>query len=235
MTTPSSTTHRLTDTQLVLLSQAAQHAEGKVVPPANLRGGAVQRVVAALALKGLIAASTGDDECGASYEVEARQPDFVITSAGLAAIGLAPDGEVGDALSADREGLRATGPARAIDMGLATESVEDRGLEASKDAPLAAPRDGSKQAQVLAMLSRPSGASIDELTGTTGWQPHTTRAVLSGLRKRGHMIERSSGADGASQYRIVAGGTKTTAANAMSVDPDVLSGTDASSATTPAS
>ena len=48
------------------------------------------------------------------------------------------------------------------------------------------------------------GASVPELIAATGWLPHTTRAALTGLRKAGHVVERSR-RDGATCYRIVAG------------------------------
>lgn len=47
------------------------------------------------------------------------------------------------------------------------------------------PRSGSKLARVIALLERPEGASFAELMAATGWVPHTTRAALTGLRKRG--------------------------------------------------
>ena len=53
------------------------------------------------------------------------------------------------------------------------------------------------------MLGREQGVAIDELTSTTGWLPHTTRAALTGLRKRGYPIERSRSEQGGSVYRIV--------------------------------
>jgi hypothetical protein len=43
---------------------------------------------------------------------------------------------------------------------------------------------------VLKQLHRPSGASIAQLQKATGWQPHSVRAVLTGLRKKGHNVER---------------------------------------------
>ena len=46
------------------------------------------------------------------------------------------------------------------------------------------PRDG-KLAQVIELLGRADGATIVDLTPATGWLPHTTRAALTGLRKRG--------------------------------------------------
>jgi Protein of unknown function (DUF3489) len=47
-----------------------------------------------------------------------------------------------------------------------------------------APRDGTKLARILELLQRDCGATLEELTATTGWLPHTTRAALTGLRKR---------------------------------------------------
>jgi len=38
---------------------------------------------------------------------------------------------------------------------------------------------------VIEMLSRSGGASLADLIAATGWLPHTTRAALTGLRKRG--------------------------------------------------
>jgi Protein of unknown function (DUF3489) len=68
-------------------------------------------------------------------------------------------------------------------------------------APSEAPRPGSKLAEVLALLGRERGASLDELIGATDWLPHTTRAALTGLRKRGYPIERSR-QDRATRYRV---------------------------------
>jgi hypothetical protein len=52
------------------------------------------------------------------------------------------------------------------------------------------------------LLVREAGASIEELTGSTGWQPHTTRAALTGLRKSGLTIEKDK-VDGVTRYRSV--------------------------------
>jgi uncharacterized protein DUF3489 len=50
-----------------------------------------------------------------------------------------------------------------------------------------APR-GSKLARVIALLERDHGATIEELIAATGWLAHTTRAALTGLRKRGYAV-----------------------------------------------
>nr|MBA4769903.1 DUF3489 domain-containing protein [Sphingobium sp.] len=45
------------------------------------------------------------------------------------------------------------------------------------------------------MLEREGGATLDELTSATSWLPHTTRAALTGLRKKGHDIDRRKRGD----------------------------------------
>jgi hypothetical protein len=67
---------------------------------------------------------------------------------------------------------------------------------------MATPRDGSKLALVIEHLQRADGATIIDLTQATGWLPHTTRAALTGLRKRGYAVIRERIGAGDSVYRI---------------------------------
>ena len=55
---------------------------------------------------------------------------------------------------------------------------------------LDAPAPISKVDQVLALLGGEHGATLTEITELTGWLPHTARAALTGLRKKGHAITR---------------------------------------------
>ena len=64
------------------------------------------------------------------------------------------------------------------------------------------PRAGSKLDRLVAMLARPDGAGIDELVGALGWLPHTTRAALTGLRKRGYALSTVRTAGVPIRYRI---------------------------------
>ena len=59
----------------------------------------------------------------------------------------------------------------------------------------------SKIAQVVILLERPGGASLGDIAAHTGWQPHTTRAALTGLRKKGHVIVKEI-REGITVYRI---------------------------------
>ena len=66
-------------------------------------------------------------------------------------------------------------------------------------------KPSSKSSLVLQMLQRPQGATIAQIVTTTGWLPHTTRAALTGLKKKGHQVtsEKAEGQDRV--YRVVAG------------------------------
>lgn len=52
----------------------------------------------------------------------------------------------------------------------------------------------SKQDQLIALLSKPNGTRISIIIERLGWQAHTVRAAVSGLRKRGFEIATSKSA-----------------------------------------
>ena len=69
--------------------------------------------------------------------------------------------------------------------------------------PASAQPTGTKSAAVIALLTREDGATLDEMITATGWLPHTTRAVLTGLKKKGHDIVRGKRGE-VTCYRIAA-------------------------------
>jgi Protein of unknown function (DUF3489) len=219
---------KLTDTQLIALSGATQRQDGVVSLPDRIKGMAAQKLATSLMDKGFvreIRAKPGmpawrRDEDGRTYAL-------VITKLGRAAIGVADEGrtsmdavkDVGLPGPRTHKGKRpvASAPdsldtlvARAPDQGPARE--RDAARAQSSDfvsqgsqwtgQSVNSPRRGTKLAEVLALLEREAGASIEELTSATGWLPHTTRAALTGLRKRGYTVLRERKAEGGSVYRI---------------------------------
>ena len=64
-------------------------------------------------------------------------------------------------------------------------------------------RVGTKQALIAGLLGREQGATLDELIAATGWLPHTTRAALTGLRRKGCTLEKSTREGGTAAYRIM--------------------------------
>ena len=84
-------------------------------------------------------------------------------------------------------------------------------MNKSGPSPVPTPSSGTKTAAIIALLKRADGATLAELIAATSWLPHTTRAALTGLRKKGHVIERTKRGD-ETCYRIVAGAVGATGA-----------------------
>ncbi|MBP9158689.1 MAG: DUF3489 domain-containing protein [Sphingobium sp.] len=60
----------------------------------------------------------------------------------------------------------------------------------------------SKATIVERLLKSRNGACISDIGEATGWQPHSCRAFLTGMRKKGRLIVREQGKDGSSRYRL---------------------------------
>ncbi len=85
-----------------------------------------------------------------------------------------------------------TTPARSLAIGRGIAAIPSSG---SPPAP-------SKIETVIGLLSRDEGATLTKMIEATGWLPHTTRATLTKLRKKGHVIERAK-CDDVTVWRIV--------------------------------
>ena len=178
----------LTDAQRILLSSASQRNNGSLLPlPASVAPGSGASKALAVLVKRDLAAERETDEQTAVHRSDGDlRYGLFITPTGLTAIGVEVPGNGDTADAAD-----------AVDAAL--QAVD------AAAAPPRAGKPGSKTAAVLALLARPHGATMAELVVATGWLPHTTRAALTGLRKKGHDITRGK-ADGLTCYRIAEAG-----------------------------
>jgi hypothetical protein len=61
---------------------------------------------------------------------------------------------------------------------------------------------GNNRDNALALMLRPQGATLAEMTRATRWQPHSARAEISRLRKAGHAITRTKRDSGESCYML---------------------------------
>jgi hypothetical protein len=195
---------KLSDTQLVILSAAAQRADLSVLPlpeTLKLKGGALTKVMDSLRNRGMIRVVGAD---GGPERV-------VITSEGMAAIGVEADNdealvpadvaptsaEADSAAGVPTPATEANGAAMPAKRKAKAKGKGKGKAEATKSAPAASepeaagepsakptPRAGTKQALMIDLLKRPEGATVEQIAEATGWQHHTIRGAISGALKK---------------------------------------------------
>lgn len=168
---------KLTDTQRIILSAASQRTDRLALPlPKSIKGGAALKVINPLIERGLL------DEVSANRKPgdpiwrktgDGHGVTLIITDAGLAAIDVEPDNAPQSATSGEETPEAATAPAKAK-----SQTMPSPAPRRSK------PREGTKQAMMIEMLSRPEGTSIGEIAVATGWLPHTIRGAMAGALKK---------------------------------------------------
>ena len=165
MTTPS-------DTQTMILSRAATRPGNLALPlPEGLVGAAAKMVVGKKIARGWLEEVEANLRRGEPLWRETGDghgTTLIATEAGLEAIGIEP--LVASAVASVRK-------ARPKQVA---EQMTDR---TDTEKPVAI-RAGTKQAQIIALLQRPEGASIAEIVEATSWQPHTARGMISGALKK---------------------------------------------------
>lgn len=82
----------------------------------------------------------------------------------------------------------------------APNSQGEPAAESVNDSP-PQPERRTKQALLFELIGREGGTTIEQLTSATGWLPHTVRAAITGLRKRGHDVQ-CQRVDGDSRYTV---------------------------------
>ena len=172
----------LNDNQIAVLTHAIDHTQGKVEWfPDTIKGGARKKVIEGLFTRAMIIGSNGD---------------WIVTDAAYEALGRPRPDQTAATETATPAGKKAARKAKAAPK-----------TEASGDGEQAAPRtrENSKQAQVIAMLKRPEGATIAQICEATGWQAHTVRGTFAGAfkKKLGLTVTSDKAEGGVRVYRIV--------------------------------
>lgn len=160
----------LSDPQRLVLATAAQRADGALLPLPDQL--TVHGRARQLMLQGLI-------KRGLIVEGRAMA-GLEITAAGRALIGSTIE----------------TPPH--LDDDSPDPAVASRRASGRSEQPAARP--GTKQALLIDLLGRRDGATVAEVQDATGWQPHTVRAALTGLRKKSFVVSRASRDDGSRAY-----------------------------------
>ena len=163
MTTPS-------DTQTLILSRAATRPGNLALPlPEGLVGAAARMVVGKMIARGWLEEVEANLRRGEPMWREtgdSHSTTLIATEAGLEAIGIEP--VVVSAVASARKAKPKPGQAQTPD-------------DVAKPVAI---RPGTKQAQIIAMLQRPEGATVAEIVAATSWQAHTARGAISGAIKK---------------------------------------------------
>ena len=163
MTTPS-------DTQSRILSRAATRPGNLALPlPEGLVGAAAKMVVGKMIARGWLEEAEASSSRGEPMWRETGDghgTTLIATEAGLEAIGIEP--VVVSAVASARKAKPKPGQAQTPD-------------DVAKPVAI---RPGTKQAQIIAMLQRPEGATVAEIVAATSWQAHTARGAISGAIKK---------------------------------------------------
>jgi len=213
-------TIELSKTQTEALQSGAAHEEGHITLPATLRGGARQKVLTSLigaklagyrsgtlviTPDGIAALGKSDVPSGraAGYVLPedevVEQPDHFDT-----ALGAVPDAAAAADI-AEKEPA-ATMPnengAPADDEPASIDPREEP--TPAEDKPTKPMRTGTKQAQLIEMLKRPEGATVDEIVKALDWQAHTVRGAIAGALKKklGLKVESEKEGERGRVYRI---------------------------------
>jgi len=159
------------DMQLVLLTTACQRQDGSLLPPPASLGNQearTRKAIRALIRHGLAVEHKGVDAIRVWRTEDDIVIGVVITDAGRAVI------EPESNLASVRQD------------NASDEDTDRRPMPIT--AVIAPTRPATKRALVLNLLKRAGGCTLAEIVNETGWLPHTSRAALTGLRKKGHAI-----------------------------------------------
>ncbi len=163
----------LTDAQRVVLSHASMQADGAVLPlprSTRLNSGAVGVLLHSLLKQAFVRERPAGRDDISWREIDGGdRVTLVISDEGCEAIGVDVIG---------------TGPAKDIEQLALPAPVAASALPSPARASTAEPKAGTKLAILIDELSRPGGATIDDLIVATGWQAHSIRGAMSGALKK---------------------------------------------------
>jgi len=175
----------LTPTQQAILSRAISNTAGRIEWfPDHVKGGARQKVMDGLFNRALITPEGKQGWCVAAEGYDALGVPRPVPQQAARSFEAKLDTII-------------------VNAEAAQQSLQEAAPEPAKEA--SRTRANSKQAQVIAMLQRPEGASIEQIMQATDWQQHTVRGFFAGaLKKKLNLDLLSTKTNGIRVYRLQA-------------------------------
>ena len=168
---------KLTETQTIILTAGAQRPDNIALPlPKGLAGAAAKMAVTKMIERGWLEEVEANLRRGEPLWRETGDghgTTLIATEAGLEAIGIEP------VVATTMTNLRKV----KVDLVTEPQALPAASTDPATPKPIAI-RTGTKQAQIIALLQRPEGASITEIVAATGWMAHSARGLISGALKK---------------------------------------------------
>ena len=179
---------KLTETQSIILSAGAQRPENIALPlPKGLAGAAAKMAVTKMIERGWleeVEANLVHGEPLWRETCDGRGTTLIATDAGLVAIGVKP------VVETTMTNLRKA----KLELVAGPKEAPETSADPAAPKPVAI-RAGTKQAQIIALLQRPEGASLNEIVEATGWAQHSARGMISGGLKKKLAFEVATSSD----------------------------------------
>jgi len=176
-------TLKLTDAQRVILATAGSRETCLVLPlprPLGNNRGTLGVILKSLLTRGLVTERTArpDEEVWRETE-ELGRTTLVISAEGLHVMGIEPIEQVAGQHIEGYSNGGSGSPEQSREEEIGTN------IQVQDIPEVARPKEGTKLGAMIAALSKPEGATIEELKKATGWQAHSVRgAISSNLKKK---------------------------------------------------
>ena len=205
---------KLADTRMVMLSKAAQRPDRCIEVPPNVSASVAEKLATKMVGAGLIKEIKTTGALPVWRSVGDQNYSLRVTDKGLQAVGIAPVPESVSSPStptklespntrrkkSERPVTQRPNGSKKVSRAESRGGKQQKSKHASKER---AQRLDTKLAEIIRLLSRKNGTTINDMVTATGWQAHSVRGANSGtIKKKLGLKIVSEKQNGARRYRV---------------------------------